>query len=126
MTTFKGRVAIVTGAGAGLGRSHALGLARKGARVVVNYRRNADLADEVVRLAEQAGGDGIAVGADVENTDDIVRLFDTVAVATMVVDDECAIDGREITETFRALSVFTWKDGRWLWAAGQTALPRLP
>lgn len=55
-----------------------------------------------------------------------VRLFDTVAVATMVVDDECAIDGREITETFRALSVFTWKDGRWLWAAGQTALPRLP
>ena len=55
-----------------------------------------------------------------------VHLFDTVAVATMVVDDQCAIDGREISETFRALSVFTWKDGRWLWAAGQTALPRLP
>jgi hypothetical protein len=55
-----------------------------------------------------------------------VHLFDTVAVATMIVDDQCAIDGREISETFRALSVFTWKDGRWLWAAGQTALPRLP
>ena len=55
-----------------------------------------------------------------------VRLFDTVAVATMVVDDQCTIDGREITESFRAISVFTWKDGRWLWAAGQTALPRLP
>src|SRR3954464_13776912 len=55
-----------------------------------------------------------------------VRLFDTVAVATMVVADQCAIDGREISETFRALSVFTWTDGRWLWAAGQTALPRLP
>jgi hypothetical protein len=55
-----------------------------------------------------------------------VRLFDTVAVATMVVADRCSIDGREITETFRALSVFTWKDGRWLWAAGQTMLPRLP
>jgi hypothetical protein len=55
-----------------------------------------------------------------------VHLFDTVAVATMVVDDQCAIDGREISETFRALSVFTWKDGRWLWAAGQTALPRQP
>jgi hypothetical protein len=55
-----------------------------------------------------------------------VRLFDTVAVANMVVDDRCAIDGREITETFLALSVFTWKDGRWLWVAGQTALPRLP
>jgi hypothetical protein len=55
-----------------------------------------------------------------------VRLFDTAAVATMVVDDQCAIDGREITETFRAISIFTYTDGRWLWAAGQTALPRQP
>jgi ketosteroid isomerase-like protein len=55
-----------------------------------------------------------------------VHLYGTVAVATMVVDDRCAIDGREITETFRALSVYTYTDGRWLWAAGQTALPRLP
>jgi uncharacterized protein (TIGR02246 family) len=55
-----------------------------------------------------------------------VRLFDTAAVATMIVDDQCAIDGREITETFRAISVFTYTDGRWLWAAGQTALPRQP
>lgn len=55
-----------------------------------------------------------------------VHLFETTAVATMMVDDHCSIDGREITETFRALSVYTWKDGRWLWAAGQTALPRLP
>jgi hypothetical protein len=55
-----------------------------------------------------------------------VHLYGTVAVATMVVDDRCAIDGREITETFRALSVFAYTDGRWLWAAGQTALPRLP
>lgn len=55
-----------------------------------------------------------------------VRLFDTVAVANMVVDDRCSIDGREITETFLALSVYTWKDGRWIWVAGQTALPRQP
>jgi hypothetical protein len=44
----------------------------------------------------------------------------------MVVDDRCSIDGREIAESFRALSVYTWKDGCWLWIAGQTALPRLP
>ncbi|MDE2617816.1 MAG: 3-hydroxyacyl-CoA dehydrogenase, partial [Burkholderiales bacterium] len=36
MIDFKGRVAIVTGAGGGLGRQHALALARRGARVVVN------------------------------------------------------------------------------------------
>lgn len=51
-----------------------------------------------------------------------VHLFDAVAVATMAVDDRYSIDGREITETFRALFVY----GRWLWVAGQTALPRLP
>ena len=55
-----------------------------------------------------------------------VHLYGTVAVATMIVDDRCSIDGREITETFHALSVFAYTDGRWLWAAGQTALPRLP
>lgn len=74
-----GRIALVTGSSRGIGRTVALDLAARGVSVVVNYRRNADLADEVVRLAEQAGGDGIAVGADVENPDDIVRLFDTVA-----------------------------------------------
>jgi uncharacterized protein (TIGR02246 family) len=55
-----------------------------------------------------------------------VRLFGTTAVASMVVDDQYAIDGREVTATFCALSVFSWTDGRWLWIAGQTMLPRSP
>jgi uncharacterized protein (TIGR02246 family) len=55
-----------------------------------------------------------------------VRLFGTTAVASMVVDDQYAIDGREVTATFCALSVFSWTDGRWLWVAGQTMLPRSP
>jgi len=55
-----------------------------------------------------------------------VRLFDTTAVASMVIEDKYTIDDREITATFYGLSVFTWTDGRWLWAAGQTMLPRSP
>ena len=55
-----------------------------------------------------------------------VRLFGTTAVASMIMHDKYAIEGREVAEDFRALSVYTWRDGRWLWAAGQTALPRLP
>ncbi|HSH99984.1 MAG TPA: nuclear transport factor 2 family protein [Reyranella sp.] len=55
-----------------------------------------------------------------------VRLFGTTAVASMVVDDQYAIDGREVNATFCALSVFSWTDGRWLWIAGQTMLPRSP
>jgi uncharacterized protein (TIGR02246 family) len=55
-----------------------------------------------------------------------VRLFGTTAVASMVVDDWYTIDGREIKETFYALSIFSYTDGRWLWAAGQSMLPRSP
>lgn len=75
----EGKIALITGASRGIGRTLALDLASQGATVVVNYRTNAALADEVVAEARARGGDGIAVGADVENPEEIVRLFDTVA-----------------------------------------------
>ena len=52
-----------------------------------------------------------------------VRLFDETAVASMLVDDWYTVDGREVIETYSALSVFTRVDGRWLWAAGQAMVP---
>jgi hypothetical protein len=55
-----------------------------------------------------------------------VRLFGTTAVASMLIDDQYEIEGRAVTETFYGLSVFSWTDGRWLWAAGQTMLPKHP
>jgi Domain of unknown function (DUF4440) len=55
-----------------------------------------------------------------------VRLHGTTAVATMILEDRYTIDDREIIATFHGLSVFTWTDGRWLWVAGQTMLPRSP
>ncbi len=64
--SLNGRVAIVTGAGGGLGREHALFLARQGARVVVN-----DLAREAAeRVAAEivaAGGDALAIAASVSD-----------------------------------------------------------
>jgi 3-oxoacyl-[acyl-carrier protein] reductase len=64
--TLEGRVALVTGAGGqGMGRSIALTLARDGADVAVNYRRNRDGADEVVRAIESMGRRSLAVQADV-------------------------------------------------------------
>lgn len=70
---YDGKVAIVTGAGHGLGRSHALELARRGARVVVNDLGGAkdgtgassEAARNVVAEIEAAGGEAIANGANV-------------------------------------------------------------
>jgi 3-oxoacyl-[acyl-carrier protein] reductase len=61
----KDRVAIVTGASRGIGRAIAVGLAREGAFVIVNYVSKAAAADEVVSEIRTAGGDAIAVQANV-------------------------------------------------------------
>ena len=69
----EGKVAIVTGAGRGLGRSHALELARQGARVVVNDFAppgGANPADDVVAEIQGNGGTAVAHAGDVSNWDE--------------------------------------------------------
>jgi len=68
------RVALVTGAGRGIGRGIALGLAERGWAVVVNYRSDAEAATETARLVAQAGGRGAAVQADISDPADRARL----------------------------------------------------
>jgi 3-oxoacyl-[acyl-carrier protein] reductase len=69
------KVAIVTGASRGIGRAIALELARRGARVVVNYHRNAEAATEVVAAIEAADGRAIAVQADVGDFEQAAGLI---------------------------------------------------
>lgn len=63
------RVAIVTGASGGIGRAIATALAARGAAVAVNYARNAQAAEELVNHLTEAGGQAIAVQADISTTD---------------------------------------------------------
>ncbi len=79
---YDGKVAIVTGAGQGLGRSHAIELARRGARVVINDLGGAkdgtggssEAALSVVAEIEAAGGEAIANGANVAKYDEVEAL----------------------------------------------------
>ena len=89
---FDDKVAIVTGAGGGIGKQHALELAKRGAKVVVNDLGGSvdgsgasDAAEEVVELIKSDGGEAISNGASVtdinavknisENTKIIITIF---------------------------------------------------
>jgi NAD(P)-dependent dehydrogenase (short-subunit alcohol dehydrogenase family) len=79
--SFEGRVAIVTGAGGGLGRAYALELARRGAKVVVNDLGGArdgsgssDAAQRVVEEIEAAGGTAVANGSSVTDAQQVEEL----------------------------------------------------
>ncbi len=94
MSDFEGKVAIVTGAGNGLGRSHALALAARGAKVVVNDlggsvhgEGQSDAADAVVGEIKAGGGKAVANKASVADragaksiVDDAVAAFGTVDI----------------------------------------------
>jgi NAD(P)-dependent dehydrogenase (short-subunit alcohol dehydrogenase family) len=69
------KVAIVTGAGRGIGAGIAIELGARGASVVVNYRSSAEAAEGVVAKIKAAGSDSIAVQGDMSNLEDIVQLF---------------------------------------------------
>ena len=68
------RVAVITGASRGIGAATALVLAERGFRVVVNYRASAEQADEVVQAATAAGGEAVAIRADVTAPDDVAAM----------------------------------------------------
>ena len=72
------KVAIVTGASRGIGRACALRLAEDGMTVVVNYSHSEAAAAEVVDKIKAAGGDALAVRADVSNPAEVKEMFKTV------------------------------------------------
>jgi len=76
METLKNKVAIVTGSSRGIGADLARTLAARGAKVVVNYAGNAAAAESVVASIREAGGEAMAVQADIAQPGAMGQLFD--------------------------------------------------
>lgn len=78
MKRFENKIALITGSSRGIGKALALTLARDGAKVVVNYNRNADLAAATVAEIEALGSSAVAVQADIESLEGVERLFEAL------------------------------------------------
>jgi 3-oxoacyl-[acyl-carrier protein] reductase len=119
---FRDRVGLVTGAGSGMGYAIALGLGQAGAKVAVNFRRNRDGADRACQQIIEAGGQAVALQADVSRADQVQRLFEQVEAEfggrlDMLVNNagnwmekqpiaECAEDQWDLMMNVNAKSVF--------------------
>ncbi|TWT80308.1 3-oxoacyl-[acyl-carrier-protein] reductase FabG [Planctomycetes bacterium CA13] len=81
-----GKVALVTGAAGGLGKTIAETLAAEGAKVGVNYRSKPEQAKAIVESIRKAGGDAIAVGGDVVDDQQVAGIFDQLESSLGTVD----------------------------------------
>lgn len=75
-----GKVALVTGGSRGIGRGICVALGAKGWTVIVNYRGNAEAADECVMLVQDAGGQAQAVQANISSRDDRAKMLEQILV----------------------------------------------
>lgn len=103
------KVAIVTGSAVGIGRAIALAYGREGAKVVVNFSKSVEEADETARLVTETGAEAIVVQADVTVEEQAQRLIDTAVTRfgrlDVLVNNAGAFDGGPIDE----LSLDAWE-----------------
>jgi len=113
----QGKTAIVTGAGKGIGREVALGLAREGALVVLVARTKSDL-DNVVAEIESAGGKGVAIPKDLTDADQVQALVDEVVEKYKTIDILVNNAGGYPTEIYdieekQPIKLWDWKEEQW-------------
>lgn len=80
MRTLQNKVAVITGGSRGIGAEISLCLAKAGAKVVVNYVKNRDAADQIHKAITEAGGDCLVIQADVSNPVEVKILFDQTMI----------------------------------------------
>jgi glucose 1-dehydrogenase len=108
-TTLKGQVAIVTGAGSGIGAAVATSLADAGATVVINHPNEPQPAEEVVAQIRGKGGEAVALGANVSKEDEVIAMFRDVISRYGTVDILVANAGLQRDSSFTKMSLAEWQ-----------------
>jgi len=108
MGELRGSVAVVTGAGRGIGRAIAEELAEGGARVVVNYSRSKEPAEELVEKISASGGEAVAIQGDVSDAGQAARLIEQTAERFGRIDVLVNNAGINIDRTMRKMTPEDW------------------
>jgi glucose 1-dehydrogenase len=104
-----GQRALVTGANSGIGAGVVEALAAAGAKVVVNYVRGKEAADEIVAGIKERGGEAIAIEADVSKEDQVQEMFAQVLDAFGTIDILVNNAGLQKDAPFHQLSLRDWQ-----------------
>ncbi len=106
---FAGFSMLVTGASSGIGRAVAEALANDGAAVAINYHSHREPAEALAEAVRDKGGKAVAIGADVSQEADVIRLFDETVAAFGRLDVLVANSGMQRDAPIADMSLADWR-----------------